>query len=432
MSIVTRRSALKSIAVAAATIQIFDPAYLLAEAAGSAALTSEQDLFLEELIKRGSAFFWDQASPRTGQVLDRAAAEGSEKRRIASVAATGFGLTALCIADQQRFHGAAEIRTRVRDTLKFHLEKAPNEHGFFYHFMDQETGARQWKCEVSSIDTALLLCGALTCRAHFRGDGIEREIRALATQLYERVDWPWMLDGGATLSMGWKPESGFIKARWSTYSELMMLYLLGIGSPTHPLDARVWQAFARPFVSYDGFRYISDTAPLFVHQFTHAWFDFRQKHDRYADYFANSITATKAHRAFCLDRGAPYSADYWGVSASDSQQGYTAWGGPPLLGKWDGSVVPCAAAGSLPFLPQECLHVLMNLRSKYPQAWGRYGFVDTFNPGDHWYDKDVLGIDQGISVLMAENLRTGFVWETFARNPELERAMRLCGFTANG
>ena len=398
-------------------------------------LTRAQDAFLEDLERRGCRYFWDQASAGTGQVKDRALAEGADTRRVASVAATGFGLTALCVADRRKFLPAADIRQRVRATLDFHLHQMPQVHGFFYHFGDMETGARQWKCEVSSIDSALFLCGALMCRAYFTGTGIEEEIRTLATALYERVDWPWMLTGGKadalTYSMGYKPESGFLQSRWSTYSELMMIYLLGIGSPTHPVNPKTWIAFARPYVNYEGFRYLSDLAPLFTHQFSHAWFDLRNKHDRYVDYFQNSITATRANKAFCLGLGQPYSDTYWGITASDSEHGYTAWGGPPAMGQLDGSVVPCATAGSLVFLPQECLEVLTSLKRKYPKSWGRYGYVDAFNARDPWYDTDVVGIDVGIGVLMAENLRTGLIWETFMRNPEVNRAMELCGFARN-
>lgn len=391
-------------------------------------LLPAQDTFLDDLERRGCMYFWEQASAKTGQVRDRAVAQGKEKRRVASTAATGFGLTALCIADKRNYLPGTEIRRRVRDTLNFHANRLPHEHGFFYHFSDMETGERVWKSELSSIDTSLLLCGVLTARAYFTGDGIEAEIRQLATKIYERVDWRWMLNGGLVYSMGWKPESGFLNTRWSTYSELMMIYLLGIGSPTHPADPKTWIAFSRPYETFAGFRYISDLAPLFTHQYSHAWFDFRGKRDRYADYFANSITATRAHKAFCLSRGDPYNDDYWGVTASDSQFGYTAWGGPPMMGKVDGTVVPCAAAGSLPFLPVDCLRVLMNLRDRYPRSWGRYGYVDAFHPQAEWFDKDVLGIDQGIGVLMAENLRSGFVWETFGKNVEVGKAMKLVGF----
>lgn len=418
-----RRRALQLIGAAAASP-------LRGQMGGS--LTPAQDAFLDELERRGCRYFWEQASATTGQVLDRARAEGSESRRVASVAATGFGLGALCVADKRGYLPAKDVRDRVRATLDFHLHRVPQEHGFFYHFTDMETGERIWKCEVSSIDTTIFVCGALVCRGYFTGGGVEREIREMAGELYDRVDWPWMLHGELTYSMGWKPESGFLKSRWSHYCELMMLYLLGIGSRTHPAEAKTWAAFTRPHVKYAGFDYISGRDPLFTHQYSQAWFDFRGVHDSYADYFANSITATRAHRAFCVARGAPYGDLYWGITASDSEHGYTAWGGPPELGQIDGSVVPCAAAGSLPFLPEDCLRVLMSLREKYPKAWGRYGFCDALNASDGWYDPDVLGIDQGISVVMAENLRSGLVWKCFMKNAEVGAAMAACGFRKNG
>ena len=393
-------------------------------------ISAAQTAFLLDLQQGAARFFFEQAGLVTGQVRDRASAEGPETRRTASIAATGFGLTALCIADQRGFLPAAAIRDRVHATLDWHLHHASNEHGFLYHFMDIDTGERLWESEISSIDTSLLLCGVLTARAYFTGPGVEAEIRDMATALYDRVDWPWMLDGALTYSMGWKPESGFLSSRWGTYSELMMIYLLGMGSTTHPASPRTWEAFARPYLNYRGFHYISNQAPLFIHQYSHAWFDFRGRRDRYTNYFSNSVIATRAHKEFCLDRGAPYSAEYWGITASDSEYGYTAWGGPPLLGHVDGSIVPCAPAGSLAFVPGACLDVLMDLRTKYPQAWGRYGFVDAFHPQADWYDSDVLGIDQGIGMVMAENLRSGLVWNTFKRNPEVVRAMDLAGFSA--
>jgi hypothetical protein len=209
----------------------------------------------------------------------------------------------------------------------------------------------------------------------------------------------------------------------------MMIYLLALGSPTHPIPASCWDAWTRPVMHYDGLTYISSDDPLFVHQYSQAYYDFRNKQDKYADYFTNSITATRAHEAFCLSLGKPYSRDYWGISASDSQHGYTAWGGPPAQGQIDGSVVPYATAGSLPFLPADCLRVQRALKANYGnRAWGRYGFCDAFHPQANWYETDCLGIDLGISVLMAENLRTSFVWATFALNPEVGTAMALAGF----
>lgn len=408
-----------------------------------AALSRADEAFLDDMEHRGCLYFMEQGSPNSGQVLDRATwlnNDGTlDPRRMASIAATGFGLTALCIAHKRKYQSRSAIEERVRRTLRFHSETMPNLHGFFCHFTDIETGAQWRNVEYSSIDTSLLLCGILTARAYFQHD---EEIVRLATQIYERVDWPWMLNGEKTFSMGYR-NGAFLKARWNHYCELMMIYLLAIGSPTHPVDPACWDAWTRPEMKFEDFTYISAADPLFVHQYSHAWFDFRNKRDKYANYFTNSVIATRAHEAFCLSLHAPYSLNYWGISASDSQHGYTAWGGPGIrdpkakdpkqgFGGIDGSVVPYATAGSLPFVPADCLRVQHWLRDTYGQrAWGRYGFCDAFHPQANWYDPDVLGIDLGISVLMAENLRTGFVWETFARNPEVALAMQRVGFHAD-
>ena len=398
-------------------------------AAAASGLSPADEAFLDDMQRRGCLYFHEQASAKTGQVLDRALAKNAtgqiDARRMASIAATGFGLTALCIADQRRYQPRAQVLAQVRRTLRFHARDLEHDHGFFSHFNDLETGYAYTGSEISSIDTTLLLCGVLTARAYFHTDP---EIVQLATTIYERVDWPYMLDGAQTFSMG-RRRNAFLGSRWSHYCELMMLYLLALGSPTHPIDPACWDAWTRPSTTYDGLTYISSTDPLFVHQYSHAWFDFRGKRDKYANYFENSVLATRAHKAFCLDQGSPYAQDYWGISASDSAHGYTAWGGPPSMGGVDGSVVPNATAGSLPFLPGECLHVQRALKERYgKQAWGRYGFCDAFHPDANWYDPDVLGIDLGISVLMAENVRTGFVWQTFARNPEVGIAMQRAGF----
>lgn len=375
-------------------------------------------------------YFLEQADPDTGQVQDRAQAFGLngalDPRRMASIAATGFGLTALCIAHRRHYADRSQIEQQVARTLEFHAHKLKHEHGFFCHFDDIHTGAPYPQVEYSSIDTSLLMCGVLTARAYFHANA---GIVADATLIYERVDWPWMLREHNLFSMGWKTGSGFLQALWNHYCELMMIPLLAMGSPTHPVDRAVWSAWSRPLMEYKGLTYIGAGDPLFVHQYSQAWFDFRGKRDAFANYFQNSVTATRAHWLFCLNLGAPYSPEYWGISASDTQHGYRAWGGPPSFGGVDGSVVPCAAAGSLPFLPQECLQTLRALKASYGEkAWGPYGFCDAFHPAADWYDADVLGIDLGISVLMAENLRTGFVWETFAKNPEVGIAMGKAGF----
>lgn len=390
--------------------------------------TDEQ--LLDDIQRGAFEFFWNESSAKTGQTKDRALSAGSDARKMSSIAATGFALTGLCIGDRRGYRKPNEIRERVRTTLRFLANELPNVHGFFYHFIDIETGARWENVELSSIDTSLLLCGVLTARQYFR----DQETKDLATKIYERVDWPWMLNGGKTLSMGWKPESGFLDARWEHYCELMMIYLLAIGSPTHPVAPSSWDAWTRPVIRYQGLEFISGDDPIFTHQYSHAWFDFRRKRDAYTNYFENSVKATKAHKLFCLslrDRFPDYSEELWGISASDYENGYTAWGGPPTQGPIDGTIVPCATGGSLPFLFEDCMRVLRTLRGPYAKrAWTKYGFVDAFNPLGQWTDKDTLGIDQGIVMAMAENHRTGFVWEHFMKNEEARRGMERVGFRA--
>src|SRR3954462_6971511 len=388
------------------------------------------DQLLDEIERAAFQFFWTEASPTTGQVKDRALANGGDTRTVSSIAETGFGLTALCIGAQRGYAASADIKARVLLTLQTILNQLPQQNGWFYHFLDMNTLARAGTSEVSPIDSSVLLCGVLTARQFYAQDA---QIPALATQIYERVDFPWMLNGGSAYSLAWTPENGFMSQRWDTYSEMMMLYLLGIGSPTHPAPAATWDAFARPTFTFQNITYVTDTsAPIFIHQYSHAWFDFRNKQDAYANYFQNSVSATQAHKAFCLSltpQFSDYAANLWGISASDSKNGYVVWGGPPSIGPIDGSVVPCATAGSLPFLKADCLAVLRNIRFNFTaQAWKKYGFVDAFNPLANWSNPDVLGIDLGISMLMAENSRTSFVWQTFMANPEVQAAMAAANF----
>ena len=388
----------------------------------------DQTRLMDDLARTGCQYFWDQANPQTGMVRDRFTVTGQDRGGVSSIAATGFGLTAMCIAESRGFLSHAQARDRVLTTLRFLWKKLPNHRGFFYHFADMSTGERQWDSEVSSVDTTILLCGILTCRYFYH----HQEITELAAEIFNRVDWTWLSEDTNLLPHGWMPEVGFLPYRWDRYSELMMMYLLGMGSYTHPLAPETWNAWKRVTFEYDGLRYIGAFAPLFVHQYSQAWFDLRNKRDRYADYFQNSVTATEVHRRFCLELGTEfpdYSENLWGITASDSEYGYVAWGGPPPVGPIDGTVVPCATGGSLPFLPRECLRVLSYMKTHYAErAWSRYGFVDSFNPLKKWYDTDVVGIDLGITVVMAENLRTGLVWEIFMKNPEARRGMERAGF----
>ena len=406
--------------------------------APAAASFSPTDLqFLEDLEQRSFHYFWDQADPKTGLVPDRARTDGSpldqNHQNVGSIAATGFGLTALCIGAEHHWIESTEARERTRKTLRFFARQAFQEHGWFYHWLDTKTGERRWNSEVSSIDTALLLGGVLTARQYFRED---REIGELATLIYDRVDFRWMLNGESLLlSHGWKPETGFLKPRWDTFSEDTILYLLAIGSPAHGISPHSWSALWRDRYRYQGYEYFTTIGvPLFMHQYAHAWIDYRQRRETagdHIDYFKNSIEATLAHRAFCmnLSREFPgYGANIWGITASDSAKGYLAWGGPPLDPAIDGTLVPAAAGGSLMFTPELSLAALREMRARFgDRVYGRYGFVDAFNPNTGWTDSDVIGINVGIILLSAENARSGNVWSWFMRNAEIPRAFQRAG-----
>ncbi len=390
------------------------------------------DLFLDDVEHRAFRYFWDLADARTGFVPDLAPADGSPAVPRSSIAATGFGLTALCIGVERGWITREEGQVRAERTLAFLWEQMPHEHGFFYHWVNSATGQRLGTCEVSSIDTALLMNGVLTVRQYFKGTRVE----ALGSQLYRRIDWPWMTDGQATLAHGWRPDEGFTKHHWARFSEHLGMDLMAIGSPTHPLPAAVWHAWARQSQATFGGQTFLHYPPLFVHQYPQAWVDFRGWNDDGLDYFTNARTATLAQRDFCVslrDRFPAYDENVWGITASDSAKGYKDWGGPPVDGRIadpriDGTVVPCAAGGSIPFAPEECIAALRTMREKYgDRIYGRYGFADAFHPTNGWTSAHVLGIDAGITLLMAENYRSGLVWRYYMRNPEIVAGMKAAG-----
>ena len=393
--------------------------------------TKEEDEFLEDLSRRSFQFFWEQSDPRSGLVRDRALADSAEPdaRPWASSAATGFGLSGLCIAVERGWIPRERARERALAALRYYAGESFQMHGWFYHFVHCATGERRANSEVSSIDTALLLAGMLTARQYFREDA---EIERLAMAVYRRIDFHWMLNGDPNfLSMGWRPEKGFIAARWRRHCELGILSLLAIASPGDSLPPESWYAWERPVFTYGGYTYINGAPTLFTHQYPHAWIDFRGRREKKpprTNWFENSVKATYAHKQFCLDLSKEfpgcYSENVWGITASDTAKGYRGWGGPPRKGDLDGSVVPCAAGGSLMFAPEICLPALMWMREKYGERiYKRYGFVDAFHPVNGWTNKDVIGIDAGITLLSAENLRTGNVWKWFGANPEIRRAV---------
>ena len=377
------------------------------------------DQFLDDLQRRAFRYFFDTAHAHTGLIPDRAKADGSKAGDMASVAAVGFGLTALVIGAERGWESKAECRACAERVLRTLWRDTQHEHGFFYHFVDMRTGVRGWDCEASTIDTALAVMGALSAGRYFGG-----VVAELAQAIEARADWSWMIDAGGRISHGWKPEGGFLQWSWDQYSEHYGMTWFAVHGASKPAPASTWTAWRRePWITYAGERFLQH-APLFVHQFPQAWMDWRGYTDEVSgvNFFANACAATRAQKQFCLDlRGqfSGYEENVWGLTSSDGAAGYVDWGGPPVSGvidaRIDGTVVPCAAAGSLPFVPADCTAALREMHGRWgDKIYGPYGFADAFNPVTGWVGTDVIGIDQGITLLMAENLRSGLVWELMA------------------
>jgi len=387
--------------------------------------------FLNMVESRSFQYFVKCVNPANGLVLDKASNSKSPdyKYAPASIAAVGFGLAALPAGVERGWMSKEAAEEQVKTTLKFFSEKMESEHGFFYHFVDMETGKRVWDCELSSIDTALFLAGALTAAQYFE----DPEIKNLAKKLYDRVDWKWMTNGSLFLDMGWTPEKRFIPHFWSDYNESAIMYILAMGSPTFPLTAQSWAAIKRTRGRYKDHELIL-SPPLFTHQFSHAFVDFRDKRDAFADYFKNSVQATLANRQFCIDSAESfktYGKDSWGLTASIGPDGYKAYGAPPGPAQHDGTVAPSAAAASIVFTPEYSISAMRYWYFKYREKlWGRYGFADSFNLDRNFFAPDAYGINQGPTVLMIENYRSGLIWKLFMSRPEVRKGMSEAGFGA--
>jgi hypothetical protein len=402
--------------------------------------TLTDEAFVDLIQRTAFDYFWYEANPENGLVRDRSTA-GSPS----SVAAVGFGLSAMCIGAERGWITREQAVDRVLTTLRtFHempqgtaTQGTIGHRGFFYHFLGMETATRSPGSELSSIDTALLLAGVLHARHYFDRGGHEETIRALADSLYEGADWQWMTNNDISLTHGWFPESGFISHRWIGYDEGMILYLLAMGSPTSPLPSSSWREWTRGYnwATHYGLSFVT-FPPLFGHQYSHAWIDFRGVADEYmrgrgTDYFENSRRATLASRAYAIDNPGGftgYGENIWGITASDGPSGYLARGAPPAMND-NGTIAPTAAGGSIAFTPAESIAALRTMYDLYrTRLWGEYGFRDAFNIEQDWFASDVLGIDQGIILLMAENHRSGHVWEHVMRDERLQHGLHKAGF----
>ncbi|MDI6642114.1 MAG: glucoamylase family protein, partial [Elusimicrobiota bacterium] len=387
-------------------------------------LNLSEDEFLNFISKKTFEYFWNESSHVSGFIKDRSAPYSP-----ASVAAIGFGLTAICIGEFRGWitHKEAYTRTKkILNSLKYHSAK---EHGFFYHFIDLHKGIRAWNSEVSSIDTALLLAGVIVAREYFE----EEDIKKLCDEIYLKVEWPWLVEQKSkTLYMGWTPEDGFKKfILWDMFGEEMIMYILGLGSPTYPLPENSWHSFRRPVKTFKDYTYIyCESESLFTYQFSHAFIDFRNKHDKYADYWNNSILATKSNREFCIEhknKHISYREGYWGLSACDGPHGYKNYGATVFT--HDGTIAPYAICASVPFIPNIAISTLRKLLFEYGEkVWGKYGFVSAFNLDEKWFSTEHVGIDLGITLLMIENYRSEFVWKYFMKNPYVKNGLKRGGF----
>lgn len=383
---------------------------------------SSDEAFIDKLEYDSLLYFAREANPKNGLIKD-----SSRPGAPASIAAVGFGLTALCIGESRGWVDEKQAYDRVLKTLLTFRDRVPNEHGFFYHFLDMRTGARVWNSEVSSIDTALFLAGALFAGEYFKGTEVEK----VARELYERVDWPWMLNGKNVLCMGWMPEKGFLWYYWDSYSEAMILYALAIGSPTYPIPKEAWFSWERPVDSYKGLEVVyCYTGSIFTYQYSHAWIDFRRLYEGDRNYYSNSVNAVRANREFCIDNAdkfRAYGEDVWGLTASLGPEGYRGYGAKPGEAFHDGTIAPCGMAGSIVFDWEKSLDGLKYLYARHKNfLYGKYGFKDAFNIDKGWWAEEYLAIDVGITLIMLENYKTGLVWDKFMRIEPIKRWIASC------
>jgi hypothetical protein len=413
---------------------------LLFPLSSAQAMTTEA--LMDTIQHAGFDFFWDEANPVTGLIKDR-----NTPGAVASIASTGFGLTAYTVGVDHGWVTRSDAADRVLMTLNTFWNGPQGTatsgtigyKGLYYHWLDMWTATRTWSSELSTIDTALLFAGILDCKQYFTDDDpVENQIRALADSIYYRADWEWTRNLNYGILMGWKPETGFAGyGQWLGYNEAMILYILALGSPTHPVGELAWTAWTSTYKwrTYYTHSYVNGP-PMFFHQYSHCWIDFRNIQDSYMagrdiDYFENSRRAALAQQAYCEDNPegwVGYSDSLWGITASDYPGGYLARGAPPEQND-EGTLVPTAVLASMPFAPEAVIPVMHNLWDNYrAQLWGDYGFNDAFNLTVNWWASDVIGIDQGPIVIMLENYRTEAIWNRYMSNADIQTGLQRAGF----
>ena len=420
------------------------------------------DVELERLQNETFNYFLYETNPENGLVIDKTALDWPS-----SIAATGLALAIYPVAVEHGFITRDIAVEKVLTTLRFFWDSrqgpepdATGYHGFYYHFLNMRTGKRKWQCELSTVDSAILLAGVLTAGVYFDSNvAREKEIRNLADKLYRRADWQWAQNHGLTVTHGWKPERGFLRFRWKGYDEALILYILGLGSPTYPLPENSYSAWTSTYEWINSYEYeYLYAGPLFTHQLSHIWIDFRGiqdafMHSKGIDYFENSRRATYVQQRYAIDNPngfSGYSRNCWGITASDgpgprtlSAEGkkhryfdYKGRGVP--YGPDDGTIAPWAVVASLPFAPEIVLPAINYLVNEVKLKVGNpYGFKATFNPTyPHksknpygWVSPWHYGINQGPIITMIENYKTGFLWKLMQTCPYITNGLRRAGFT---
>jgi hypothetical protein len=417
------------------------------------------DTKLEVLQRLTFEYFQNETDPENGLVPD-----STRQGAPCSIAAVGFALSAYPVGVERGFITRKDAVKRTLTTLRFFWNSSHGPEpdttgykGFYYHFLDMKTGRRTWDCELSTIDSTFLIAGALTAAGYFNRDTeSECEIRTLADAIYARADWNWAQNGKDTVTHGWRPERGFIKYRWQGYNEALILYVLALASPTHPLPETSYQAWTRTYKwrKLYGHEFLYG-GPLFVHQLSHMWIDFRGIQDEYMrgrgiDYFENSRRAAYIQQQFAIrnPRGFKgYGENIWGLTASDGPgparkkvggklrrfYDYKARGVPH--GPDDGTLAPWAVIASLPFAPEIVLPSIQYFDETFPDMTSEYGFKCSFNPtfsadaNEGWVSKGYYGLDQGPIVLMIENFRSGFLWRLMRECRYIVDGLRRAGFS---
>lgn len=386
---------------------------------------------LDKIEKAAFGYFWNGVDPNTGL----GGASLTVPNRV-SIATEGFALSAICIADTRGWisHQAAYQRVLLilnsfyRDTTNANDFYVQGHDGLFYHFVNNVTGQRFGNSEVSTIDSGILMAGVLQCMEHFKGT----EIDSLARKIYENADWTAFLRPDGGLAGQWTPENGYSSA-FTGYNEYILVYLIAMGSPTHPIPASSWNTWASTyhfinpygtgaFLTPGG----SFTPEAYLYQFPACWFNFDGIEDNYTNYWQNAVNALTANQRFCISWAQRNSADtlLWGWTACDGENGYLGYGDP-----FNGTVAPSAVAASMPFIPALALPTLRYMYEKYSdKIWTQYGFTDSFNPEENWYDTGYIGIDEGNMLLMLENFRSGGVWNEFMKISYIQTALQKAEF----